>query len=205
MTTGEPAEPHMGPHDEGNGPREANEQGRHTEVGADSTADGGVAPEGPGQHPTGSGGAATDEAKQIEAMRRRDPVSARLGIRLWHVGPGTALTRMAVREDMVDEQGICAAAYLFMLAECTFRLGCSTRGRQMATAVCDIHFFRPVRLGEQLLGTAMEKVTTSGTSVCDVEIQRMADNVTVALLRGQARGAAGIAATLPGPSSSAPD
>ena len=146
-------------------------------------------------------------ASPVEAMWARDGASHRLGIRLSGVGPGYALTRMVVREDMVNGHGICHGGYLFLLADSTFALACNSHGRAMVAAACEIHFVRPARVGEELVASALERVTTSGTSICDVDVQRAADNVTVAIFRGQARPAPALGAPPSGataPPSSAP-
>lgn len=141
-----------------------------------------------------------------EAMWARDRASARLGIRLSGVGPGHARTRMVVRDDMVNGHGICHGGYLFLLADSTFALACNSHGRAMVAAACEIHFVRPARLGEELVASARERATTSGSSICDVDVRRAADDVTVAIFRGQARPAPGLGAAGPetAPAASSP-
>jgi len=153
----------------------------------------------------GEGGAGA--SAPAEAMWARDGASARLGIRLSGVGPGYALTRMVVRDDMVNGHGICHGGYLFLLADSTFALACNSHGRAMVAAACEIHFVRPARVGEELVASAMERVTTGGSSICDVDVRRAADNVTVAIFRGQARPAPGLdaAASEPARTPSSPE
>jgi acyl-CoA thioesterase len=139
-----------------------------------------AAPAGDGQ----DGAQATAEAVR-EAMYRRDRAAQALGITVEAIGPGTAVCRMAVREDMLNGHATCHGGLIFTLADTAFAYACNAGNRSTVALTCQISYIAPARQGDVLIASAREQSRTGRTGVYDVEVRRE-DGVTVALFRGQA-------------------
>jgi len=128
-----------------------------------------------------------------EAMYAGDVASRSLGIAVQQVTAGRATARMAVTEAMINGHGVCHGGYVFFLADTAFALACNTYGETTVAAGADIVFLAPVRLGDQLVAEAVERVRRGRTGLYDVTVRR-ADGGIVAEFRGRSRSlGAGIA------------
>mgnify|MGYP002346785955 CR=1 FL=1 len=61
-----------------------------------------------------------------EVMWPDDKAAQGLGIELVRVAPGEAVTRMTVRDDMVNGHDICHGGFIFALADSAFAYACNT-------------------------------------------------------------------------------
>ena len=123
--------------------------------------------------------------RQAERMWQADAASQGLGIVLGDVAPGRAVATMAVRTDMVNGHGTCHGGFLFLLADTAFAFACNTHGPPVVAAGADVSFLAPVREGDQLVATAVERVVTGRSGLYDVTVRRGED--VVLELRGRSR------------------
>lgn len=119
-----------------------------------------------------------------EAMYAADTASRALGIGIDEVAPGRARLRMRVTEAMVNGHGIAHGGYVFLLADSAFAFACNTHGVRTVARDAHIVYLRPVRAGEELVATAVERVRRGRSGVCDVTVTADAGDV-VAEFRGQ--------------------
>ena len=129
--------------------------------------------------------ARTTAARSAEAMWRGDRASQQLGMRIDHVGPGTATLSMTLREDMVNGHAIGHGGFTFTLADSAFAFACNSYNRSTVAAGAEIRFRRPTRLGDVLVATATERSREGRDGVYDVEV-RVRDEV-VATFVGHSR------------------
>src|SRR5690625_7686733 len=87
-----------------------------------------------------------------DAMLASDQASRNLGMEVVEVGPGRALLRMTVREQMTNGHGIGHGGYTFALADSAFASACNTYGRRTGGATGGIEFRGAVRAGAPLEG-----------------------------------------------------
>ena len=127
---------------------------------------------------------ATAEAVRAQ-MYGRDLAAQALGISVEAIGPGSAVCRMAVREDMLNGHATCHGGLIFTLADTAFAYACNAGNRATVALVCQISYIAPARMGDVLSASAREQSRTGRTGVYDVEV-RLADGALVALFRGQA-------------------
>ena len=132
-------------------------------------------------------GAPEDEAarQQADRMWADDAASQGLGIRLSDVGPGRATARMTVRPDMLNGHGTCHGGYVFLLADTAFAFAGNTRGLPVVAAGADVDFLAPVRPGDELVATAVERVLRGRSGLYDVTVRR-GDEVVLEF-RGRSR------------------
>jgi len=83
----------------------------------------------------------------VEAMMAKDEASRGLGIELIDQAEGRAVTRMTVRDDMVNGHAIAHGGLIFTLADTAFACACNSFGPVTVAASADIVFVAPARTG----------------------------------------------------------
>lgn len=138
---------------------------------------------------TADGSGSTDPQEIAErsaaAMWAGDRASQHLGMEIVELGPGRAVLRMTVREDMVNGQGIGHGGFTFALADSAFAFACNSRGRRTVAAGAEIRFRAPTALGEVLVATAVERSLEGRSGVYDVTVTR--GDTVVATFVGHSR------------------
>lgn len=125
--------------------------------------------------------------RSAQAMLSLDRASAALGIELRDVGPGRALLRMTVREDMVNGHDIAHGGLVFTLADSAFAVACNSHGVATVAAGADITFVASARLGDVLLAEATETELFGRSGITDVRVTRESDGAAVAVFHGRSR------------------
>ena len=118
-------------------------------------------------------------------MFAADQASRAVGMDLVHVGPGTAVVRMRVAMQMLNGHAIAHGGYVFMLADTAFSCACNSDGPVTVAAGADISFVKPVREGDVLVATAIERTRYGRSGIYDVTVRR-GDEI-VAEFRGRSR------------------
>jgi len=117
------------------------------------------------------------------AMFAADQASRGLGMELLHLGPGTAIVQMRVALQMLNGHSIGHGGYVFMLADTAFACACNSEGAATVAAGADISFVAPVREGDILTATAVERTRFGRSGIYDVTVRRGED--VVAEFRGR--------------------
>jgi acyl-CoA thioesterase len=123
--------------------------------------------------------------RSAAAMWADDRASQALGMEILEVGPGRAVLRMTVREDMVNGHAIGHGGLTFTLADSAFAFACNSYGRATVAAEAEIRFRRPTRLGDVLVATAVERTRDGRDGVYDVTVH--AGDTVVATFVGRSR------------------
>ena len=138
------------------------------------------------QQPGGDGCDLDTLAKRVAAvMWAEDSASRALGMRIVDVGAGRAALTMTVRADMTNGHGICHGGFMFSLADSAFAFACNSHNHRAVAQACDIVFVTPVRLGDELVATAIERLRNGRNGICDVTVRRGEE--VVAEFRGRSR------------------
>jgi acyl-CoA thioesterase len=123
--------------------------------------------------------------KSADAMWARDDASKWLGMTLDAVGPGTAVTSMAVAPHHTNGHDICHGGFIFTLADSAFAFACNSYNRMAVAQHNTISFLRPGKLGATLVATAAEVSLAGRSGIYDVTV-RDGDTV-IAEFRGASR------------------
>jgi acyl-CoA thioesterase len=118
-------------------------------------------------------------------MWDRDVASRGLGMELVDAADGRATVRMTVRDSMVNGHAMAHGGYLFLLADSAFACACNSHGPVTVAAGADIAFLAPVRAGDALVATAVERTRRGRSGIYDVTVTRGGD--VVAEFRGRSR------------------
>jgi acyl-CoA thioesterase len=99
-------------------------------------------------------------------------------------GPGRAVLRLAVREEMLNGHEICHGGFIFTLADSTFAYACNSRNHAAVASDCSIEFLKPAHLGDVLTCEGQEQVLQGRHGVYDMRVVNQRGEV-VALFRGK--------------------
>lgn len=116
-------------------------------------------------------------------MMAEDVASRALGIELVEVDAGRAVTRMVVRDDMVNGHGIAHGALVFAVADTAFACACNSYGPVTVAAAAEIVFVAPARAGDELVAEAVVRTRFGRAGVYDVTVRRGGE--VVAEFRGR--------------------
>src|ERR1700761_240811 len=119
----------------------------------------------------------------VEAMMANDAASRGLGIELVDQGEGRAVTRMTVREDMVNGHALAHGGLIFALADTAFGCACNSFGAVTVGASADIVFVAPARSGDVLVAEAVLRTRFGRSGLYDVTVRR--DGDVIAEFRGR--------------------
>jgi acyl-CoA thioesterase len=123
------------------------------------------------------------QLSSVEAMMAKDEASRGLGIDLIDHGEGQAVTRMRVREDMVNGHDIAHGGLIFALADTAFACACNSFGPVTVAASADIVFIAPARSGDVLVAEAVLRTRFGRAGLYDVTVRR--DGDVIAEFRGR--------------------
>ncbi len=130
-------------------------------------------------------------AEQVrDAMWEGDHATKMLGMRITHVGPGTATIEMTVRQDMLNGHAICHGGLITTLADSTFAFACNSYNELTVASGFAIDLIAPGRLGDVLTATCTEVSKAGRTGVYDVEVRNQRGE-RIAVFRGRSYTARG--------------
>jgi acyl-CoA thioesterase len=98
--------------------------------------------------------------------------------------PGRAVTRMAVREPMLNGHAICHGGLIFTLADSTFAYACNSRNQATVASGCNIEFLKPAQLGDVLTCEGVEQVLQGRHGIYDMNVTNQRGDI-VATFRGR--------------------
>jgi acyl-CoA thioesterase len=119
----------------------------------------------------------------VEAMMAGDLASRSLGIELTGQGQGRAVTRMRVRDDMVNGHAMAHGGLIFTLADTAFACACNSFGPVTVAASAEIVFIAPARAGDVLEAEAVLRTRFGRSGLYDVTVRR--DGEVIAEFRGR--------------------
>jgi acyl-CoA thioesterase len=131
------------------------------------------------------GGVTVPHLPSVEAMMARDEASRGLGIELVDQGEGRAVTRMTVREDMLNGHAMAHGGLIFTLADTAFACACNSFGPVTVAASADIVFVAPARAGDVLMAEAVLRTRFGRAGLYDVTVRRDGDSAVIAEFRGR--------------------
>ena len=119
-----------------------------------------------------------------EVMFAKDRASIALGMRVTHIGPGSATLMMTVREDMLNGADVCHGGLITTLADSAFAYACNSRNLLTLASGLSTDFVASALLGDVLTADATEVVLKGNTGVYDVTVRNQNSEV-IATFRGR--------------------
>jgi acyl-CoA thioesterase len=119
-----------------------------------------------------------------DAMWVGDHATKMLGMEITEVGPGRAVIRMTVRQDMLNGHAICHGGLITTLADSTFAFACNSYNELTVASGFSVDLLAPGRLGDVLTATGTEVSKAGRTGVYDVEVRNQRGE-RIAVFRGR--------------------
>jgi len=126
-------------------------------------------------------------ARAGAVMWAGDTASQAMGMDLVEVGPGRAVLRMTVRDDMLNGHGTCHGGHIFTLADSAFAFACNSHGTTTVAQAADITFLAPARGGDVMVATGVERLRRGRNGITDVTVVDEATGEVIAEFRGRSR------------------
>ena len=124
-------------------------------------------------------------ARQCAAlMMAKDNAAKGLGIDIEIPGPGAAIARMTVTEEMLNGFSVCHGGYIFALADTAFAFACNAYDQRTVAAAANIDFLRSAYVGDTLVAEAAERQRGGRMGVYDVRVTNQNDD-EIAVFRGK--------------------
>ena len=125
-----------------------------------------------------------------DGMLADDHATRMLGMQVVDVGPGRAVIRMTVRQDMLNGHAICHGGLIATLADSTFAFACNSYNELSVASGFSIDLLAPGRLGDVLTATCLEVAKGGRTGLYDSEVCNQRGE-RIALFRGRSYTARG--------------
>jgi len=119
----------------------------------------------------------------VARMYDNDPFSIWLGIERALVGPGACVLRMTVRREMLNGFAIAHGGITYSLADSALAFASNSHGIQAVSVETSISHTKPVKEGDVLSATAVEKSRSRSIGVYYITVTNQ-DHETVALFKG---------------------
>lgn len=119
-----------------------------------------------------------------DGMLADDHATRMLGMQVVDVGPGRAVIRMTVRQDMLNGHAICHGGLIATLADSTFAFACNSYNELTVASGFAIDLLAPGRLGDVLTATCTELSKSGRTGVYDTDVRNQRGE-RVAVFRGR--------------------
>lgn len=124
-------------------------------------------------------------AEQVrDAMWTGDHATKMLGMQIVEVGPGRAVIRMTVRQDMLNGHAICHGGLITTLADSTFAFACNSYNELTVASGFSVDLLAPGRLGDVLTATSTEVSKAGRTGVYDIDVRNQRGE-RIAVFRGR--------------------
>lgn len=114
-----------------------------------------------------------------------DLASQELGIEINISDAGSATATMTVTPAMINGHDVCHGGYVFTLADTAFAFACNAYNRVSVAAGASIEYLAPVRTGDRLTASAIERHRGRRSGTYDVEVHDQQQRL-VAVFRGRA-------------------
>ncbi|MDI9644817.1 MAG: hotdog fold thioesterase [Candidatus Verstraetearchaeota archaeon] len=108
--------------------------------------------------------------EEMNALLSRDRVAVALGVRMLEHSTGRCLLEMTVDDRMLNAYGACHGAVIYALADIAFAVACNSSGVKSVGLSVNIHYRRPVGLGEKLVAEAWEESSGTTTALCRIKV-----------------------------------
>jgi acyl-CoA thioesterase len=119
-----------------------------------------------------------------DAMWADDRAARMMGLEIVDTGPGRAVIRMAVRQDMLNSHAICHGGLIAMLADTTFAYACNSYNESTVASGFSIDLLAPGKQGDVLTATGSEVSKAGRTGVYDIAVNNQRGE-RIAVFRGR--------------------
>ena len=122
--------------------------------------------------------------KVVDRMMEKDLFSQWLGVERLGEGEGHCTLQMTIRPEMCNGFEIAHGGISYSLADSALAFASNSHGRQAVSIETSISHIRPLKAGDVLVASAVERSRTNKVAVYEVKVER--EGELVALFKGTA-------------------
>ncbi|MDY6821052.1 MAG: hotdog fold thioesterase [Deferribacterota bacterium] len=123
--------------------------------------------------------------KIVEFMKEKDKIRSLFDIEIVKAEKGNVITKMLVKENMLNAANVCHGGAIFSLADFTFALISNLYGNVALAINANINFVNPAYLGDELVATAEEISRSNKIGLYKITIKKEKGNKLIAFFNGE--------------------
>ena len=123
--------------------------------------------------------------KIVEFMKEKDNIRSLFDIEIVKAEIGNVITKMLVKENMLNAANVCHGGVIFSLADFTFALISNLYGNVALAINANINFVNPAYLGDVLIATAEELNRSNKIGLYEITIKKEKGNKLIAFFNGE--------------------
>jgi acyl-CoA thioesterase len=108
---------------------------------------------------------------EIFSLLEQEPFAQFLGMKLIHMGEGTATAELDIKDHMLNAHGTVHGAIIFSLADYVFAAASNSYGRTSVGLSTNVNFMAPGKMGSRLIAKAVEEKRNNRTGWYKIRVE----------------------------------
>jgi acyl-CoA thioesterase len=108
---------------------------------------------------------------EIFSLLEQEPFAQFLGMKLIHMGQGTATAELDIKDHMLNAHGTVHGAIIFSLADYVFAAASNSYGRTSVGLSTNVNFMAPGKMGSRLIAKAVEEKRNNRTGWYKIRVE----------------------------------
>jgi acyl-CoA thioesterase len=108
---------------------------------------------------------------EIFSLMEQEPFAQFLGMKLIHMGEGTATAELDIKDHMLNAHGTVHGAIIFSLADYVFAAASNSYGRTSVGLSTNVNFMAPGKMGSRLIAKAVEEKRNNRTGWYKIRVE----------------------------------
>ncbi len=108
---------------------------------------------------------------EIFSLMEQEPFAQFLGMKLIHMGEGTATAELDIKDHMLNAHGTVHGAIIFSLADYVFAAASNSYGKTSVGLSTNVNFMAPGKVGMRLIAKAVEEKRNNRTGWYKIRVE----------------------------------
>lgn len=108
---------------------------------------------------------------EIFSLMEQEPFAQFLGMKLIHMGEGTATAELDIKDHMLNAHGTVHGAIIFSLADYVFAAASNSYGKTSVGLSTNVNFMAPGKMGSRLIAKAVEEKRNNRTGWYKIRVE----------------------------------
>ncbi|MED4072185.1 hotdog fold thioesterase [Priestia endophytica] len=108
---------------------------------------------------------------EIFSLMEQEPFAQFLGMKLIHMGEGTATAELDIKDHMLNAHGTVHGAIIFSLADYVFAVASNSYGKTSVGLSTNVNFMAPGKMGSRLIAKAVEEKRNNRTGWYKIRVE----------------------------------
>ncbi|RPK08198.1 PaaI family thioesterase [Priestia endophytica] len=108
---------------------------------------------------------------EIFSLMEQEPFAQFLGMKLIHMGEGTATAELDIKDHMLNAHGTVHGAIIFSLADYVFAAASNSYGKTAVGLSTNVNFMAPGKMGSRLIAKSVEEKRNNRTGWYKIRVE----------------------------------